>query len=224
MKRKYIIEASVAGVVLFILFLIMVPKFLKAQDQAQPASLQKFINNVVVYLANNHDDEIYEQFEKKRKRYTTRSMRCYTHDGKVFFNDHFYYFDGPTFVRLMRNIKNPRWAASDIYFAVAKTHLRNSTDYDSTPCDESEFDRNPYVISCVAIVGNHHSQIARGMHGSSHTNNIKPNGMMSAYIRNLVPFDVSNGIESYGEFYADTSSIWPRTKAVIMAPQPEAQP
>jgi hypothetical protein len=221
MKRKYWIEAGVAAVVLFILLLIMVPKFLKIQTQAQPAALQKYVEEVVVYLANNQDDEIYQQFDKKRKRYTSRSMRCYTHGKSVYLLDHFYYFDGPAFYNLMSDIQNPRWAASDVYFAVAKTHLRNSTEYDTTPCDENEFNEKPYVISCVAIVGNNHSLTARGMHSPSHINNVEFDDRMSSHILDLVPFDISNGLGSYGEFYADTSNIWPRKKAVVMDPAPE---
>ena len=75
----------------------------------------------------------------------------------------------------------------------------------------------------MAVVGDKRTWSSGRLHFAPYNVDIDNEGYLKI-LSHFIPYDTSNGLTSYGEFYADTTSLLPRKKAVVMDPPPETQP
>ncbi|MBZ0258809.1 hypothetical protein K8I31_22290, partial [bacterium] len=223
MKRKYWVEASVATLVLLILLLVSIPQFLRVQIQSQTAALQKYIEDAVQISAKHSMDDLSKlhgtvEVSGTGPIHSPKRGRI----DRYTFNNH-YICDSDDFVRSFPELGNAPWRASDLMFVVESSAELKSTKFYQDPWNDAEFKDEPFVIGIKAIVGEKQKWKSYQTHGSLYIADVDEEGYYNI-LGGGIPFDSSNGLTSYGEFYADTTSIWPRTKAVIMDPPPPGEP
>jgi hypothetical protein len=221
MKRKYWIESGVAGIVIFVLLIVMFPHFQRAQVKSQAAALQKYVEDVVAYAAEHPN-----ALSKIRGIVSGGGHGPLTKPniGYIYLymtEDNFFAKDENFFVAFPE-IPPPNWLNSDIDFVATVSYSRKTTEYNSDPFANGGFEEKPSIIAVKAFVGAKKDSPMQRLHGSLYFSDVDEEGYLK-FPSYTIPYDSSNGLSSYGEFYADTSNIWPRKKAVVMDPAPPGE-
>jgi hypothetical protein len=213
MKRKYIIEAGGAGFILVILYIVMFPHFNQAQVRAQAAGLQQYISDAVKLCVR--DGTL--PYISKCNTIFPRSTRAHTKNGSIYSIGNYYFFEQENFENAFSELGNSPWTHSDHAFSLTQRFAQNASNVTSSLFNKSHYDDNPFVVYIIAAVGGKQEWSFAVTHGGFGADD---EGYLKIHPEYL-PYDVSNGISSYGEFYADTTSIWPRKKAVLVDTPPE---
>ena len=219
MKRKYIIEASVAVLVIITLYVFMIPRFQKVQVTGKPEEVQNYVNAVLNYLVDNQD--VLSSLGNTISLGTTLPYKNTIKMKQVnlYLQTVYRFSEKESFFAKFPNIQPPDWVGNELIFVVNDTYPLNSTKFLNPGNLDSAFDDAPIKIAVMAIVGDKREMGRWQVNGELYYGFVDDDGDL-VFRNTYTPFDISNGISSYGGFYADTSSIWPKKKAVIMNPPP----
>lgn len=231
MKRKYWIEAGVAAAALVIIFALMVPVFHRAQIHARIQTVQNFLDQTILALDQSPD---WKERIQSIHPFKEEHIQGLNSDGSLLF---YWYgrvdMDPVRFAEQFPDVEAPEWTDNELFFELEWIYcLKNSTRqtgevetvqttskynkiFEYSSVKKEWFEDTPFIVNATVRVG-------RNLGTNSHRPFMvlpQPSGYFELKDL-LIPFDTSNGLDSYGEFWSSSYSIHPKKKAVFMDPPP----
>ncbi|MBZ0258807.1 hypothetical protein K8I31_22280 [bacterium] len=232
MKRKYWIEAGAAAAVLVAILAMMVPVFHRAQIRARMQSVQNLLDNAVLAIDQTPD---WKERIQSIHSFKEEHIQGLNPDGSLLF----YWYgrvdvDPVQFAEQFPEVEAPVWTDNDLFFELEWIYcLKNSIrktgklktvqttskyneifEYSSVKRDW--FEDRPFIVNATVRVG-------RNLGTNSHRPFMvlpQPSGYFEL-IDHSIAYDISNGLDSYGEFLSSSYAIHPKKKAIFMVPPPE---
>jgi type II secretory pathway pseudopilin PulG len=215
MKRMHKIEAGIAAIVIVILFVYMLPSFQRVQVKSQPEALQLYVENVVQHLARWNN---YKKVSSVRGIHSSGFSNNF--DGndltkiRMRFKEENSFFEKENFIAAFDMYPEVNWNISDVSFLVTRMYALKPSSNSSI--SQNDFEEKPSIISVLATVGFRDKNTFD--HAAPFFVHDDKEGYLKVSPSFVIPYSMTNGVESFGCFYADTTSIWPRKKAVVFDP------
>lgn len=154
MKRKYIYEASVAGIVLISLFVFLSPPIECPQFDSQPEALQGYVENVVKYLARSNNTNMITHLRGRHSAgYSGPIHRAGVGKIHLYFREDNSYILKNDFIPAFKSVCEPGWDASNLAFVVTVNYAHKSVINFDSLLDNDNFETKPAMISVLAVVG-----------------------------------------------------------------------
>ncbi|MBI1388530.1 MAG: hypothetical protein GC154_08790 [bacterium] len=223
----FAVKIVVALALLASLFALMIPHFLHSQYNARRIEMQSFAEAVIGRFSG--DEPKNANAEKIRGARTVGFQGpMFGPDRKiklrVYFKEDFVAVNESAkelFFQTFPEIEPPEWDVSPWCMLVTRSYGLNDPEYAGARevfNSPGRFTKLPVVTAVKVVVGATETQLF----DSPYFLEVDAQGYYNAR-PTFTPYNPTNGLASYGEFYADSSSILPRQKAVIMDPPPDGQ-
>ncbi|MDP8245003.1 MAG: hypothetical protein P9L94_13030 [Candidatus Hinthialibacter antarcticus] len=215
MKRKYIIEASIAGVVLAIIFALTIPHFLHVQAQGKAAAMQAFGNQIIDSIVKDKT-HLHQLMNKMSQGQVFEGSSTYhqrnASRGQHYSKTYGIYIENNFVADVFPDIEKLNWDYSNIGISVVCAYPYESNGIKH----ESDFEQEPFLVWVAICVGRELKFPPRKFFNVE----VGDDEFMQLN-RTHIPYSPSNGLDSYGEFLSSTEPFWPKKKPAFMEPSPE---
>lgn len=218
-KQHHLIEALMVVLIFSIMLYVFIPKALQSQHRAQISQLEETLQTIKTLLEENPNDSKI-LFENARIMGGGSAGPLYNQAKNEL--TLFYYKED--MIELMteklerydQRIDIPEWTLSTLKLYGYAVYAKKSPKHITL----DGFSDKPAYVAIMARVGEDLTERL----GSNHVEklyfepySVRINGDGNIRFETYTtPFNVSNGLKSYGEFLVDTTDIWDATKAVIL--------
>ncbi|MBZ0258808.1 hypothetical protein K8I31_22285 [bacterium] len=214
MKRKYWIEAGVAAVVLLILLLVLIPNFMNAQMKTQMALMAQCVDDLVKYVAANGTARLKEPMKLSPQQWN--SVRFYhppSYNSQLTTRTNYIVFDPYYFSDQVKSIQQAQWKDS-MWNLV---YVSGDAELDAKKITNQHSNSEPLFFSFRSIVGSFdYRKFYEGI-----SLDIDPQGNLFIKEEPVVPYDTTNGLSSYGEWYKSSEEFWPLPNMTELKKEPE---
>lgn len=213
MKRKphHILEGVIVVLTFSIVIYYSAAKAIQSQHRAQISQLEKTMQYIKTILQENPNDS---SFLRDHLLYISGNAAGPSYNQSTNELTLFHYY-GEYVEFNVEQLKTHRsnisfeWDLSDLQLMGYAVYAKKSQQH--TKSDYDTYSDRPAYVSIVARVGENLDNMFIKPYSAS----IGDDGNFQFRSYNT-PFDPSNGLKSYGEFFVDTADIWDATTAVVL--------